>query len=422
MKKNTLLILILLSWALARSLQAFITLTPLGDLPGGDFYSFTSDVSADGSVVTGSGKNEVDYEAFIWTESEGMIGLGFLPGGVYQMSFGSAISADGKVVVGSSFSDRGYEAFRWDSDSGMIGLGDLSGGVFSSGATGVNQDGSVVVGSSKSSNGEESFIWNELDGMVGMGGLPDSNNTFFSSASAVSADGKVVVGSASPTLTNRQFKAYYWESGSNSTGLIQLLDSSFDHLENTAGGISPDGKYVAGVVGGVPYILNRDKPVLTPLALLPGAEDSYASDLSADGEIIVGRVKVNDRWTAVIWVKQGEIYWMSSLNDLFDDLGINRNGFSMNGISSISGDGSTIVGEGVNSEGHNEAFHLRMEMPLLWADYPIQNIAGDVNTGPWLGWVNVNANSWIYAYSLQSWMYPHEPGISDKGGWFFIPR
>ena len=54
-------------------------------------------------------------------------GLGDLAGGSYY-SQAWAISSDGSTVVGSSFSDHGREAFRWTQSEGMIGLGDLIGG------------------------------------------------------------------------------------------------------------------------------------------------------------------------------------------------------------------------------------------------------------------------------------------------------
>ena len=53
----------------------------LGDLSGGNSYSYVSGVSADGSVVVGYSTSANGREAFRWTEAEGMVGLGDLPGG-----------------------------------------------------------------------------------------------------------------------------------------------------------------------------------------------------------------------------------------------------------------------------------------------------------------------------------------------------
>ena len=54
--------------------------------------------------------------------------------------------------MGYSDSASGNEAFRWTSSGGMVGLGDLPGGGFSSDAFGVSYDGSVVVGQSSSTS------------------------------------------------------------------------------------------------------------------------------------------------------------------------------------------------------------------------------------------------------------------------------
>ena len=83
--------------------QAQMTFTPLGYLPGKP-VTYASDVTADGSVVVGVGRiiaSGGPSEAFRWTSGGGMVGLGDLPGGNYQ-SGASGVSADGSVVVGGS--------------------------------------------------------------------------------------------------------------------------------------------------------------------------------------------------------------------------------------------------------------------------------------------------------------------------------
>ena len=129
----------------------------LGDLPGGGFRSYATDVSADGSVVVGTGSSESGFEAFRWTSGDGMVGLGFLPG-ANDHSLAYAVSSDGSVVVGYGTGAAGDEAFRWTS-GGMVGLGDLSGGGFFSVANDVSTDGSVIVGWGSSASGQEAYRW-----------------------------------------------------------------------------------------------------------------------------------------------------------------------------------------------------------------------------------------------------------------------
>ena len=54
-----------------------------------------------------------------------MQGLGDLPGGIFD-SRGFAVSSDGSIVVGRCYSGRD-EAFMWTASTGMAGLGDLPG-------------------------------------------------------------------------------------------------------------------------------------------------------------------------------------------------------------------------------------------------------------------------------------------------------
>ena len=66
-------------------------------------------------------------------------------GGFYSPS---GVSADGSVIVGTRHTDNGYtnEAFRWTQSSGIVGLGFLANDHHGSIATDVSADGSVVVG------------------------------------------------------------------------------------------------------------------------------------------------------------------------------------------------------------------------------------------------------------------------------------
>lgn len=146
--------------------------TTLGDFPGGNTESRAFAVSADGSTVVGFGTPAdsvgglpVDREAFRWTQSTGMVGLGDLPGGQFY-SWASDVSADGSVVVGYSItsgeSGKGTsEAFLWDAANGMRNLRtvlvtehglDLSGWLLSE-ATAISDDGLVIVGNGTNPDG-----------------------------------------------------------------------------------------------------------------------------------------------------------------------------------------------------------------------------------------------------------------------------
>ena len=179
----------------------------LGDLPGGEFDSTVNDLSADGTVVAGTGTSEQGKEAFIWTEANGMRGLGDLAGGEFDSTVVD-LSADGTVVVGvGNFETRepgipGHEAFIWTEADGMVGLGHLSSNLPTSIARAVSDDGSTVVGISFIRSGEwEVFVWDKIRGMRPLKdvleqeyGL-DLSDWSLTEVGDISADGLTIVGS-----------------------------------------------------------------------------------------------------------------------------------------------------------------------------------------------------------------------------------
>jgi len=59
-----------------------------------------------------------------------------------------------------------------------------------------------------------------------------------------------------------------------------------------------------------------------------------------------------------------------------------------------------------------------------WGSYPIQVDAGGqyVDTGSWLGWLEISNAPLLYAYSLGSWLYMAEPAVNAPGAWVFAFR
>jgi probable HAF family extracellular repeat protein len=225
----------------------------LGDLPGGKLDSEARAVSADGSVVVGkatgddgTGKNQ--KEAFIWDAVMGMRVLGDLAGGKYEAE-AKAVSANGLVVVGKSASGFGKEAFIWTEADGMVGLGALAVGPnFDSDAMGISADGTTVVGKSKNADAnKEAFIWDATNGMQGLGAL-DADN-FDSEAKFVSADGSIVVGKSTNAAGDKE--VFIWDATAGMQSLRQvLIDRGLDLTDWTlddVSGISTDGRNVYGI-------------------------------------------------------------------------------------------------------------------------------------------------------------------------------
>ena len=130
-------------------------------------------VSADGSVVVGYGRvrrrgpSSPNFEAFRWTSDSGMVGLGDLPGGLFE-SYAFDVSGDGSVVVGYGSADFGTEAFLWTSDGGMKRLWDVllvqgvdpaaDGWTKLEVASGISADGNTIVGWGTRNGYTEAFV------------------------------------------------------------------------------------------------------------------------------------------------------------------------------------------------------------------------------------------------------------------------
>jgi probable HAF family extracellular repeat protein len=230
-------------WTAASSVQV------IGHFPGGYEFGYAHGISDNGNVIVGISAHDVStedyFEAYRWTSTEGMTGLGYLPGSLY--SDAKAVSADGSVIVGlSMYGDECFEAFRWTAENGMQGLGDLEGGDLYSAAFNISADGSVIIGVGCSESGKEAFRWTAEDGMLGLGDLEGGD--FFSYASEVSYDGSIIMGTASTDLGT---EAFYWTKETGMLNLKDVLEEKYD-LDLTGwqltgvSGISADNSKIIG--------------------------------------------------------------------------------------------------------------------------------------------------------------------------------
>jgi probable HAF family extracellular repeat protein len=252
----------------------------LGDLPGGSFFSGAGAVSADGSTIVGasaSGASGGGVEAFVWQPGTGMTGLGFLPQfGVSSQAVD--VSGDGTRVVGSTENVQGCceswtEAFLWTSSTGIVGLGDLAGGTRDSSAQDISLDGTFVVGSGVSSLGQEAVVWSASTGMIALGDLSGGNVSAL--AEGVSADGSIIVGAG--TSSNTVVEAFIWDAMHGMRELDQVLVQDFG-LDLTgwtlsdATAISDDGLTIVGYGAnpsghGEAWIAFLPEPKAAPLLL-----------------------------------------------------------------------------------------------------------------------------------------------------------
>lgn len=221
-------------------------------------YSQALEISNDGSAIVGYG-SVPDHvsEAFYWTQSGGMVKMGFLSELDYE-SIARGVSADGSIIVGNTNASQYGEAFRWTQEEGMQGIGHLPSGKFSR-ANAVSDDGSVIVGSSSSKDGSQAFRWEDGE-MVGLGFLDDTSWYRISSATATSGDGSLVVGYTFNEGRSEieLLKPFIWDKVNGMQPMHSFLtghgldlegwilagvgDMTPDGLTFVGSGINPDGK------------------------------------------------------------------------------------------------------------------------------------------------------------------------------------
>jgi hypothetical protein len=66
------------------------------------------------------------------------------------------------------------------------------------------------------------------------------------------------------------------------------------------------------------------------------------------------------------------------------------------------------------------ATHNGEPFTMTWAGWPMTGNA--VDTGEFLGWLDVSYAPWIWSYNLDGWIYLPEGNVDDNGAWMFMPR
>jgi len=357
-------------------------ITALGDLPGSTFYSFATAISSNGNVVVGYSYSSDGKQAFRWSQTDGMVGLGYLPGAISKSSVAAGVSGDGAVVVGygkSTNPGAATEAFRWTQTTGIVRMGYLPGGsTGSSSATGVSADGSVVVGSSSSSNGVQAFRWTEQPGMVGLGSLPSSYQSS-SQAYAVSSDGSVIVGQSTSGTT---YEAFRRDHAGGMEGLGYIVRSG----QNTAYAVSGDG---AVVVGKRAYSGGWEAFEWTRASGQIGLGGNQANGVSGDGRVVVGLGPSTNAVgaEACVWTSPGG---MRTVWSVLATSGVDMSHWRyLTEATGVSWDGRNVIGYGVNTNGDTEAF-LADIGPTVFV-----SISGSTNQYLNLSWSGATSNIWL---------------------------
>ncbi len=334
----------------------------LGFLPiPSPIESRATNVSGDGSTVVGSSRYVPDggfaeEQAFQWTASGGMLGLGYLPDGFDRQNSASATSADGSVIVGSTPNAvNGTHGYRWTASGGMQPLGTLPGGTDYSPASGVSADGDTIVGTAITGTSTTGFVahpyaWTPGGGMIALGDLAGGGQD--GAAYAISANGSVIVGRSTSASG---IEAFRW---TQSAGMQALGDLAGGSVFAQALAISSDGVAIVGSgssSAGTEAFLWTAAGGMLGLGDLPGGTfSSIANDVAAGGIAIVGGGRSAAGARAFLWTPAAGMRDLATV--LASDFGIALGGWVLTSATGISDDGRVIVGTGRDPGGRTQAW------------------------------------------------------------------
>lgn len=297
-------------------------------------------MSGDGRVLVGILGGPQDLDGWRWEygcDSEIVVN------GIFAFLAASGVVAaneDGSLLAGSrSTGSEENDAILWSQSGGIVSLGNIPGGS-NPVANDMTPSGDRVVGTIETLGGQEAFLWQPGTGMVGLGTVPGS--TSLSSARCISADGSVV-GGGGPTGAGNE--AFLWEA---TQGWTPLGDLPGGPVISVVVALSSDGSVAACIGTPAQFILEaaRWTPAtgMVGLGFLPGDTTSIASDMSVDGNVIVG--------FSLRASTQRAFLWTSALGmvDLRDHLLANGasglGGWELLQALTVSSDGSRLAGLG----------------------------------------------------------------------------
>jgi probable HAF family extracellular repeat protein len=291
-------------------------------------YSYGLGISPDGSIAVGYSAG-AGSQSLRWLPNGSIQLLGQLPGGSNSYAFDA--SSNASVIVGWGESSTGNHAFRWTAAGGMQSMAAMIGNAPSI-ATAISYDGLVVAGQT----GADAFRWSQAGGLQT---IPSAR------ADAITGDGTTLVG------TNNAGQAFLWKS--NTVQLLGFLPGGFTSF---AFNISDDGKVVVGKGSSTRSPFGDDafrwtaQTGMVSLGDLPGGQyNSSAWAISGDGGTIVGSSESFSGPAAFIWDSTRGMRDLRQV--LINDFHVNPGAWTLQSAISISADGTTILGYGVDPSG-----------------------------------------------------------------------
>ncbi len=219
---------------------------------------------------------------------------------------------------------------------------------------GLSADGSTVVGKAHTQGQSEAFRWTRDSGMEFLGELSGREHRPISLG--VSADGSVVVGYDSRGPSAYNWEAWRWTAGTGMIGLGYIIGGDPTYDLSCATDLSADGTVIVGnttsPAGRTAFHWTEATGMVGIGDLSGGNFDSLAEGVSDDGNTIIGRSSAANgdeafRWTAATgMVSLGALPgapnppWPRDVSVAFD----------------VSADGEVVVGFAWDGSGQNVPF------------------------------------------------------------------
>jgi uncharacterized membrane protein len=342
----------------ALSQQAFFR--GLGSLPGGTILSDPEDISADGTVIVGSGRNNNVAPGYLevlrWTRETGMIGLGVSDNAAQR------VSTDGSTIV--TYGSHACQialcgAYRWTNSAGLVPL--------PINPLGVSGDGSILAGQfiNATTGLDHAVRWTEAGGVEFLPVHGDFPSTF---ATDISADGSIVLGVGRGNdldPTGLPWSLFVWSAadGVDWLDLPSPVWTGSDYLK-----ISDNGKVVTGSMGESLSVRRgfrwtRENGAVE-IDRLPDGLWMSANAASSDGSIIVGNSQNVSPPRPSIWDAAHGARYLDDV--LVNELGLGDSlaGWTQIFAKAVSGDGQTVVGRGINPAGNREGWVAFLGAPV----------------------------------------------------------
>ena len=349
-------------------------------LGGGLAGSRADGVSPDGLVVVGGDDTTFGTRAVFWNAGSFFPQPFVTPAGEFALGRAFAVSEGGRVAVGSWSTFRDSEfvqvAISWPPSGLGVELEDLPDaqrlGSFVSIVGDVSNDGSIVVGVSIDERRvRQPVVWDPFTGAVTLlDKLPGRSG---GQANRISADGRVIVGSLFGG-TSGPDQIVTWVDGVPEAVDVGLPDGFRSFL---IAGLSPEGKVVTGSAEPIDFdpFTNPIQPaiwrdgegvILLDTVAGPGGirlnEDRVLAT-SENGRRMVGTLGApvsGGLFGAAIWFEDGSVRVLQDW--LVNEFGLVEAGEwrALLEATSISDNGTVIVGYGINPLGIKEAWRVTL--------------------------------------------------------------